>query len=45
MDYMKGRAEEGMVKTCTIESTVEYSSSEQMLVDGVGEFRFVLLCV
>ena len=44
MDYMKSRAEEGMVKTCTIESTVEYSSSEQMLVDGVGEFRFVL-CV
>merc|ERR1719354_1326218 len=35
MDYMKSRAEEGMVETCTIESTVEYSSSEQMLVDGV----------
>ena len=46
MDYMKSRAEEGMVETCTIESTVEYSSSEQMLVDGVGEFRFVsCMCV
>ena len=36
IDYMKGLDQEGIVKTCTREASVEYSPTEQLLKDGVG---------
>ena len=37
IDYMRGLAKKGIVRTCTREASVEYSSTEQILKDGVGK--------